>query len=141
MANLLDMATNIVSAHASNSAMTRAELLAELQDVYLTLSRMEGESPTGEMKEEEGAPAISKKKAFGKNQIFCMLCGKGMKTLGRHLRTAHDMKPSEYRKKFGIPRSQSLASKAYSETRRQMAVDRGLGENLARARAAKRAKQ
>lgn len=140
MANLLDMATNIVSAHASNSVMSRAELLAELQDVYFTLSRMEGESPA-EMKEEEGAPAISKKKAFGKNQVFCMLCGKGMKTLGRHLRTAHEMQPSEYRKKFGIPRSQSLASKAYSETRRQMAVDRGLGENLARARAAKRGKQ
>jgi predicted transcriptional regulator len=141
MANLLDMATNIVSAHASNSAMSKAELLAELQDVYFTLSRMEGDSPAGEMKEEEGAPAVSRKKAFGKNQVFCMLCGKGMKTLGRHLRTAHDMKPIEYRKKFGIPRSQSLASKAYSETRRQMAVDRGLGENLARARAEKRSRQ
>lgn len=141
MANLLDMATNIVSAHASNSAMSKAELLAELQDVYLTLSRMEGESSGGELKEEEGVPAISMKKAFGKNQVFCMLCGKGMKTLGRHLRTAHDIKPSDYRKKFGIPRSQSLASRAYSETRRQMAVDRGLGENLAKARAAKRSKQ
>lgn len=140
MASLLDMATNIVSAHASNSAMSKAELLAELQDVYFTLSRMEGESPA-EPREEEGAPVVSKKKAFGKNQVFCMLCGKGMKTLGRHLRTAHDIKPSEYRKKFGIPRTQSLASKAYSETRRQMAVERGLGENLARARAAKRAKQ
>jgi predicted transcriptional regulator len=47
------------------------------------------------------------------------------------------MKPSEYRKMFDIPRTQPLAARAYSESRRQMAIDRGLGENLAKARAAK----
>ena len=45
------------------------------------------------------------------------------------------MTASEYRKQFDIPRSQSLAAKSYSEKRRQMAIDRGLGENLAKARA------
>jgi len=64
-----------------------------------------------------------------------MICGKGMKTLSRHLKTSHDMTASEYRKQFDIPRSQSLAAKSYSEKRRQMAIDRGLGENLAKARA------
>jgi predicted transcriptional regulator len=63
-----------------------------------------------------------------------------MKTLARHLGTAQGMKPSEYRKQFGIPRAQPLAAKAYSESRRQMAVDRGLGENLAKARAKKAGK-
>jgi predicted transcriptional regulator len=47
------------------------------------------------------------------------------------------MKPTEYRKQFDIPRTQPLAARSYSESRRQMAVDRGLGENLAKARAAK----
>jgi predicted transcriptional regulator len=47
------------------------------------------------------------------------------------------MTPAEYRKQFDIPRSQSLAAKKYSETRRQMAIDRGLGEKLAKARAAR----
>jgi predicted transcriptional regulator len=66
-----------------------------------------------------------------------MICGKAMKTLARHLKTAHGMTPSEYRKKFDIPRTQPLAARSYSESRRQMAIDRGLGENLAKARAAK----
>ena len=66
-----------------------------------------------------------------------MICGKGMKTLTRHLKTAHDLKPGQYRKQFGIPRSQSLAARNYSESRRQMALDRGLGEKLAKARAAR----
>ena len=66
-----------------------------------------------------------------------MICGKGMKTLTRHLKTAHDLKPGQYRKQFGIPSSQSLAAKSYSESRRQMAIDRGLPEKLAKARAAR----
>ncbi|HEX9778826.1 MAG TPA: MucR family transcriptional regulator, partial [Geopsychrobacteraceae bacterium] len=74
---------------------------------------------------------------FGKDKIYCMVCGKGFKTLSRHLKTAHDLKPTEYRKQFDIPRTQSLAARNYSESRRQMAVDRGLADNLAKARAAR----
>jgi len=69
--------------------------------------------------------------------VICMICGKAMKTLARHLKTSHGLKPGEYRKQFDIPRTQPLAAKAYSESRRQMAVDRGLGDNLAKARAAR----
>ena len=64
-----------------------------------------------------------------------MICGKGMKTLSRHLKTSHTMTAQEYRKQFDIPRTQPLAAKNYSEKRRQMAIDRGLGEKLAKARA------
>lgn len=39
-----------------------------------------------------------------------------------------------------VPRTQSLAARSYSESRRAMAVERGLGDNLAKARAAKKAK-
>ncbi len=67
-----------------------------------------------------------------------MICGKGFKTLSRHLKTSHEMSANDYRKQFDIPRSQSLAAKNYSESRRQMAVDRGLADNLAKARAAKK---
>ena len=64
-----------------------------------------------------------------------MLCGKGgFKTLARHLNTAHSMKPGEYKKQFGIPGKQPLAAKNYSEARRKMALDRGLADNLAKAR-------
>lgn len=80
---------------------------------------------------------MSKRKAFGKDKVYCMICGQGMTTLTRHLKTAHGLKPGQYRKQFGIPSSQSLAAKNYSESRRQMAIDRGLGDKLAKARAAR----
>ena len=69
-----------------------------------------------------------------------MICGQGFKTLKRHLAQAHDLKPGQYRKQFNIPSSMSLTAKSYSESRRQSAIDRGLGDNLAKARAVRAAK-
>jgi predicted transcriptional regulator len=138
MATLLEMAAEIVSAHASATSMTKDELIAEIASVYQALAALEkGETLAAEPQAEETGPAVSKKKAIGKDKVFCMICGKGMKTLTRHLKTAHDLKPGQYRKQFGIPRTQSLAAKNYSESRRQMAIDRGLGDKLAVARAAR----
>jgi predicted transcriptional regulator len=143
MANIMEMVSEIVAAHASTTPMTKEELLKEVEDLHAALAAIEkGEGvtlPGGgvEAAEEEAAPAVSMRKAFGKKLIYCMICGKGMKTLARHLKTAHGMTAKEYREKFGIPRTQPLAAKDYSESRKQMAIDRGLGENLAKARAAK----
>ena len=137
MTTILEMAAEIVAAHASTTNMTKEELVLELSDVYNTLSNLEKGESVSDVTPEEKGPIVTRKKAFGKDKIFCMICGKGMKTLSRHLKTSHDMSASEYRKQFDIPRSQSLASKSYSEKRRQMAIDRGLGENLAKARAAR----
>ena len=137
MANIMEMAADIIAAHASTTPMSKEELIAELNEVHSALSALEkGETvETDEVAEE--APAVSRKKAFGRDKIYCMLCGKGFKTLSRHLKTAHDMTAAKYRKQFDIPRSQSLASKNYSESRRKMAIDRDLAGNLAKARAAR----
>ena len=140
MANITELATEIVSSHASSTPMTKDELIAELLEVHAALTALDkGEAvdvPAAEA-EAEDVPAISKRKAFGKKQIFCMICGKGFTTLKRHLASAHDMKPGAYRKQFGIPSSTKLASKDYSESRRQMAIDKNLGAGLAKARAAR----
>jgi len=78
---------------------------------------------------------MSLKKAFQADQVFC---GKGrMKTLTRHLSSAHGMKPGKYRKQFNIPSTQPLTAKNFSEARRKTAVQRGLADNLAKALAAR----
>lgn len=139
MPSLLEMAAEIVAAHASTTAMSKEELVSELAEVYKTLAAIEKGEVSVTVSEDvpQTAPTVSRKKAFGRDKVTCMICGKEMKTLSRHIRTAHDMKPSDYRKQFEIPRTQPLAARNYSESRRQMAKDRGLGENLAKARAAR----
>lgn len=141
MATIMEMAAEIIAAHASTTPMSKDELIAELGEVHAALASLEKGEAVEKTEAAEDAPVVSRKKAFGKDKIYCMICGKGFKTLSRHLKTSHEMTASEYRKQFDIPRSQSLAAKSYSESRRQMAVDRGLADNLAKARAARGSKK
>jgi predicted transcriptional regulator len=139
---LLELAANIVSSHASVSEMTTEELLQEIQRVHATLQKLEaGVSEQEGAVEEPKTPAMSLKKAFQAEQVFCMVCGKGgMKTLARHLAQAHNLKPGEYRKQFNIPKDQPLTARNFSETRKKMAQERGLAQNLAKAREVRAAK-
>lgn len=142
MATITELASEIVLAHASNTSMTKEELIAELKEVHATLTALEkGEAipvPVSVEEEQEATvPAISKRKAFGNKQIFCMVCGKGFTTLKRHLAAAHEMTPKEYRTQFDIPAGTTLAAKDYSESRRKMAIDKNLAGGLAKARAAR----
>jgi predicted transcriptional regulator len=133
MATLVEIAGQLVAAHAASSNITTEELIAEIGKVHAALVNLE----SGQAVEDAGEskPALTVKEAFRKNEIYCMVCGKGgFKTLARHLSTAHGMKPGAYRKQFGIPRTQALSARAYSESRRAMALDRGLADNLAKAR-------
>jgi len=133
MATLVEIAGQVVAAHAASSKLTTEELLLELGKVHAALKNLEaGHAVEGEI---EAKPTLTVKEAFKKNEVVCMVCGKGgFKTLARHLSTAHQLKPSAYKKQFGISSKQPLSAKTYSEARRAMAVDRGLADNLAKAR-------
>jgi predicted transcriptional regulator len=134
MATLVELAASIVESHASTSQLSTDELLLEIHKVYNALKALEA-GETIAVSAEEAKVAITAKESIKKNEIVCMICGKGgMKTLTRHLNNAHSMKPGEYKKQFGIPSKQPLAAKNFSESRRKMAQDRNLADNLAKAR-------
>ena len=138
MGSLLEMTAKIVSSHASVSAIDSDELVLELQNVYASLQRLETESTgkTTGVATVNAKPTLSFKQAFRHDQVSCMVCGKGgMKSLTRHLRSVHNLKPGAYRRQFGIPGAQPLTAGDFSEARRKMANERHLGDNLARARA------
>jgi len=133
MSTLVEIAGQLVAAHATNTKLTTEELILEISKVHAALKALEsGQAVEGG---EEAKPSLTVKESFKKNEIICMICGKGgFKTLSRHLSTAHDLKPRAYKKQFGIAATQSLSAKSYSEARRKMAMDRGLADNLAHAR-------
>jgi predicted transcriptional regulator len=134
MATLVEIAAQIVASHASSTPMTSDQLIFEIGKVHNALKKLEA-GETVEGVEETVKASLSVKEAFKKGEVVCMVCGKGgFKTLARHLSTSHGLKPGEYKKQFGIPSKQSLSAKNYSEARRKMAQDRGLADNLAKAR-------
>jgi predicted transcriptional regulator len=165
-ADLIELTAEIVSSHVSMTEMSSDDLLKELKMVYATLEGLEkgkvdipsrepqkrgrkaaepSEPVTQKAQDKSAippAPAMTILEAFKPDHVGCMICGKtGMKTLKRHLATAHDLKPGRYRKQFNIPKEQPLAATEYVAKRRQIALDRGLGDKLAAARAARKVKQ
>jgi predicted transcriptional regulator len=133
MATLVEIAGQLVAAHAAVNQLSTEELLLEIGKVHAALKNLENGTlleETGEIK-----TPMTVKEAFRKHEVVCMICGKGgFRTLTRHLGTSHQLKPGAYRKQFDIPSGQALSARSYSESRRQMALDRGLGDNLAKAR-------
>jgi len=126
-----ELAAQILAAHASNSEMTTDELLAELVQIHASLKALEN----GGTSLVANRPPLTIKEAFKKHEVICMVCGKGgMKTLTRHLNQTHNMKPREYRKQFGIPTGQSLSARSYTEARKALSLEKGLADNLAKAR-------
>lgn len=136
MKTVLELVTEIVSSHASNTQMTKDQLLQEIQDVHAALSRLDATlSPEDSANNEQLPPALTVKQAFKKDEVVCMECNKGgFKTLKKHLATAHGLSAGEYRKKHGIKSSQKLAARSFSESRRKAALERGMTAVLAGAR-------
>jgi predicted transcriptional regulator len=134
---LVELTANIVSSHAASVEMTSDELLQEIQKVYIALKNLDSDTVVEETAGiKDQSPAINPKKSIQKDQIVCLICGKGgFKTLSRHLNVVHDIKPREYRKQFNLPAGTALAAKSYSESRRQAALENNLGEKLALGRA------
>jgi predicted transcriptional regulator len=141
MASLTELAGEIVLAHASMTSLTTEQLLEEINLVYKTLKDLDSGAVPSEFPKEDQKPAITAKQSIKPNEVICLICGKGgMKTLARHLSTVHNMKPGEYKRKFGIPSSQPLTARKFSEARRKTALERDLAGNLAKAREVRMAK-
>lgn len=141
MSNLTELTAQIVAARAAKKDMSTEEFQQEMQIVYNFLKSIESgdASVTVPAAEEPKPQKINLKQFFKKDEVICLICNKSFTTLKRHLSISHDLKPGEYRKQFGIPSTQTLAAKSYVESRRQMAIDKGLGAGLVKFRADKKA--
>ena len=53
-----------------------------------------------------------------------------MKMLKRHLRTDHGMTPAQYRERWDLPADYPMAAPNYSQKRRELAKQVGLGRKL-----------
>ncbi len=72
-------------------------------------------------------PAVPIKQSVKPEYIVCLEDGKKLKMLKRHLRTAYNMSPDEYRKKWGLPRDYPMTAPNYAKQRSQLAKKIGLG--------------
>ncbi len=120
---LLELTTEIVSAHVSNNSLPVGDLPQLIQDVYRTLSNVGGvQSAT-----ERPQPAVSVKKSVTPDYIVCLEDGKKLKMLKRHLKTSYNLTPEEYRERWGLPRDYPMVAPNYAKHRSALAKKIGLG--------------
>ena len=59
--------------------------------------------------------------------IVCLEDGKKLKMLKRHLRTAYDMSPEQYRERWNLPADYPMVAPNYAKQRSKLAKAIGLG--------------
>jgi predicted transcriptional regulator len=145
---VLKLTAQIVISHASMSELTPKELVEEIREIYGVLATLEGgealaEAAAGVAEKGPEAevvkkPSIPLDEIVKEKYVVCLECGKKMRTLKAHLRKAHHLAPADYFRRYSLdPKKYPLVCKEYSEQRRKLAKEKGLGERGFRRKANK----
>jgi predicted transcriptional regulator len=122
-ANVLGLTAQIVAAHVSNNTVPPDALPSLIQEVYKTLAGV-GKEP---VQPDRPQPAVPVKKSVFSDHIVCLEDGKKLKMLKRHLKTAYNMTPEQYRERWGLTPDYPMVSPDYAKHRSSLAKKSGLG--------------
>jgi predicted transcriptional regulator len=126
---LLTLTADIVAAHVSNNTVGVSDLPQLIQQVYASLSSLgQPMQPVTERPQ----PAVAVKKSVTPDYIICLEDGKKLKMLKRHLKTAFNMTPEEYRERWALPPDYPMVAPNYALQRSKLAKDIGLGTRARR---------
>ncbi len=128
---IVDLVADIVSAFVSHNSVPTAELPALIASTHAALLGLGREQTP--IVEEKLVPAVSIKKSITPDFLVCLEDGKKFKSLKRHLRTAYDLSPDQYRAKWGLPPDYPMVAPAYAEARSNLAKKMGLGNQRRKA--------
>ncbi len=133
-AELLEHTTRIGAAHVANNAIAATDMPGLISTVHQALASLgpEEAAPRPE-------PAVPIKQSVKPEYIVCLEDGKKLKMLKRHLKTAYNMSPDEYRKKWWLPSDYPKVAPKYAAVRSELAKKIGLGRKAGRKARAKKA--
>lgn len=122
---LAEMTADIVSAFVSHNQVRAV-------DVAHLIGVVGGRLATLGNEQEEAAPAkpepiVPVRRSVGRDYLTCLICGKKQKLLKKHVASAHDLTPEQYRETFGLKNDYPMVAPSYTEARSEMAKKIGLG--------------
>ena len=121
--NILGLTAKLVAAHVSNNTASPTEVQSLIQQVYKTLSEA-GKEPTEPARPE---PAVPPTKSVFADYIVCLEDGRKLKMLKRHLMSAYNLTPQQYRQRWGLPANYPMVAPSYARQRSALAKKIGLG--------------
>ncbi len=122
---LLELTADIVAAHVANNNVAVGDVPLLVSRVHEALSKL-GQASAEPAREKKTA-MVSVRASVKPEYIVCMECGRKQKTLKRHLQTAHQMTPEQYRADYGLSNDYPMVAPDYSKRRSEMAHSIGLG--------------
>ena len=125
--DLLALTTEIVAAHLANNTVTAQDIPNIIERVYKSLANLGSDTPLHTSSSERPQPAVPIRKSVMPDYIICLEDGKKLKMLKRHLKTAYNMTPEQYRERWGLPADYPMVAPNYAKTRSRLAKDIGLG--------------
>ena len=126
---LITLTSDIVAAHVANNNVEVSDVPTLIQTVYSALAGLGGEQ---QQKEERPEPAVSVRASVKPDYIVCLEDGKKLKMLKRHLKTAYNMSPEDYRQRWGLPADYPMVAPNYAAQRSTLAKKIGLGTRARR---------
>lgn len=139
---MMQQTVDIVVAYLKNNEMDAEKIPLLIKNVFSALQGISGNDGIDPQENgddfpavrvpENGAwiPVVPVEEAVTQDEVVCLICGKRGKSLRGHLTRSHQMRLDEYLKVFNLPKDFRLVAPSYSEKRRQLAVEAGLGDKL-----------
>lgn len=121
----------VVAAFVRHNRVPQADLIGVIEQTHAALGRLGQDQPVAPP--EKPVPAVPIRKSVTPDAIYSLEDGRPFRSLKRHLRTAYDMSPEEYRAKWGLPADYPMVAPNYAEQRSQMAKSLGLGRRAVQA--------
>ena len=122
---ILELTTDIVSSYVSNNAFSAEDIPELINSVYNGLNRVQGDGKA--FSPDRPQPAVPINRSITDDFLVCLEDGKKLKMLKRHLKTAYDMTPQQYRERWGLPADYPMVAPSYAKRRSELAKDIGLG--------------
>lgn len=124
---LLKLSTEIVASQVSGQISSEKSVDTLLKNAFDALSRMY--HADDDHQKDRPDPAVPIDESVQEDYIVCLEDGKKMKMMRRHLMTAYNMTPEEYRERWGLPADYPMTAPSYSKRRSGLAKEIGLGKN------------
>jgi predicted transcriptional regulator len=126
-ATLTELSANIVSSYLAQNALPPEEIADLIHSTYAALVAVASGASDAAAPPAKLIPAVPIKKSITPEYLISLEDGRKYKSLRRHLRTAYNLSPDEYRARWGLPADYPMVAPDYAASRSALAKTMGLG--------------
>jgi predicted transcriptional regulator len=121
-----DQVAEIIAAYLRKNHVATHDIPTVITQVYQSLAGLGQSLPAPPIEPQK--PAVPIRRSVSDEFIVCLECGTKAKMLKRHLKTAHDLAPDNYRQRWNLPADYPIVAPNYAARRSEFAKSLGLGK-------------